>query len=559
MSDCGVKIWDMGRGASSGASVLNPTQEDQIPVSRANPVTGAFEYAPKTNPLKDIDPVTDAGKGLVVASGGGGNDVVLESADLVFGDDAVDSLLDQTGVITNPDITVINTTTIRITNYRVHFYIQATDERVVLNIGQEDIPITAAGNPGSGIDYTYVILEETGNYVQSNTPPTKQQLTSELFVCEVSHPDGGDIDAVRSLFTHYGNIIAQQRDVYDALGVRAKGFELSFNYSDGKLSQIGNSATLNGYNIAATGTDRNAITFPAADVNAEYYSYNPADRVTTINDWRRTYNIDDVAAGTSAAIGNNDFGIVVLYASVSGKYLALAPQKEYTNFDNANAERVVYASTVVLPEQFRAFYQPIATIIVDPTVSSTTTDTFDVELLGDVAFNGGGFASQRALPDPASGNPNDVVTVDPTTSTYVLASNGIPDLNSAPPNSFLAVENNAYVFKEITSADVTGFLFGAANTWKFAKFEINNGVIENGSGDFSIIQPLFSNVTANGIGFTTSFGNSIIMPCSISVSVAGGENNYGTSVKGSINFTNNINLTNGNYTAFFLYVVGASI
>lgn len=485
--------------------VLAPTEIDQIPVSQINPVTGTFEYGVRTNALKNIS-IADAGKGVVVAQDG----LTLDAVDVVQTNDAIERFFNQTGVLGDTNITILNSNTIRISAFSVNFFDQAANMRNVVSIPQTDLIITKAGSGVPADDTTYILLDSAGNFLQVNAPPNLSQQLQQLYVCEVSHPEGGAIEAVRPLYTIFSDIVARLRELSEVIGLTDRGFFFTFNRGTGRVQQTGAGAVVIGYNIAATGNDRNKVNFPVQDITVEYFSFNPADRVATLTDFRRTYNVDDPDAGTSAPIIGNARGIIVIYASVSGKYVVMAPQVAFTNVDEANARRVAYVGSIKLPDQFADLYVPVATVVVEGTVTSGSTTDFILETIGEIGFNGGSFAGQRTLPDPSTGNAGDIVVVNAAQDAYELKADISPDLSSAPAGAFLTVNGGALTTTQITSSAVTAGLFTGFVSMKVTKFDVVSGAVQNGSGDFVDISSNIESISGDTISVREEAGINFI-------------------------------------------------
>lgn len=476
-------------GATVTVPIIPPTQADQIPISVSDSVTGTFKWEPKDNPFKNISP-TLAGKALVVSSSSTVGNIILEGSDIVQADEATNSLLDVNGVLSEPVFTKTGNT-VHVTEFKINFVSGST--RTIRTIPAQDIVIAAAGTNTATSDQTYLYIDDTFTIKQTLTPPTVAQLRSNIYIAEVIHTDGGSVSVVKPMFTRFGAIQEQLRALYDAIGIKNEEFTFTFDRATGHVAQTNANAKLIGYNINGTGADKNVVPFPTANpITVEYYSFNPADRVPALTDFKKVYNIDNVAAGTSTQIPNGSFGILVLFASIDGKYLVLAPQQEYTSLNAARDGYLLYVSSVILPEQFSKYYVTIAAIVVAHAVTTNASTEFEIyPISSELGFNGGATKSASTLPAPSSGTAGDIVVVDPQTSSYTLKHDTLPDFSTKPSGEFVVTSGTGLTTQAITVDQINAGLlaqtFGALG-YKLAIANINNlGVVTSSSGDFSIL------------------------------------------------------------------------
>lgn len=413
--------------ARGKATIISPTQADQIPVSRVDQNTGLLQYEPVDYPLSDpafSDPV-NIGKALTIVAGSTSGSAQIGLSDVVEKDEAVSALIDQNGLITYPTITVVNNNTIHVTAFKAHFSTAGTN--TIVDIPEQDIVITKANSGVDTDDVTYLLLQPDGTFQQTYTRPTSQQQQDLQYIAEIVHTDGGPVSLARPLFTIYSNLQKQNRDLFSVLGLNAKNFAFSFDRNTGHLSQTSATAEIIGYIISSDQTNPDVVSFPVENtLDVRYYSFNPADRLASLTDFRKSYNVDDVLAGTSTAIANGSFGILSVYADIGGKYTVIAPQKTYTSLADAQNDRLLYLSSILLPTFFDRNNVLIASIIVSNTVTSATSTTFEIALIKDLVFTGGAvFCPASTLPDPSSASPDDVVVVDPTSSSFIIRPNTI--------------------------------------------------------------------------------------------------------------------------------------
>lgn len=413
--------------ARGKATIISPTQADQIPVSRVDQTTGLLQYEPVDYPLSDpafTDPA-NIGKALTIVAGSTGGSAKIGLSDVVEKDDAVSALIDQNGLITYPTITVVNNNTIHVTAFKAHFSTSGTN--TIVDIPEKDIVITKANSGVDTDDVTYLLLQPDGTFQQTYTRPTSQQQQDLQYIAEIIHTDGGPVSLAKPLFTIYSNLQKQNRDLFSVLGLNGKNFAFSFDRNTGHLSQTSATAEIIGYIISSDQTNPDVVSFPVANtLDVRYYSFNPADRLATLTDFRKSYNVDNILAGTSTAIANGNFGILSLYADIGGKYTVIAPQKSYTSLADAQNDRLLYLSSILLPTFFGRNNVLVASIIVSNTVTSATSTTFDIALIKDLVFTGGAVSCPASsLPDPSSASPDDVVVVDPTSNSFVIRPNTI--------------------------------------------------------------------------------------------------------------------------------------
>lgn len=468
-------------GQNTGTQIQPPTAADQIPVS-VQTISGSFIYEPRKNPILGLT-ASDSGKALIVDATDPQN-IVFKTAPVVVEDEALQSLLDNTGIIDYPELTFSSPNILKVPAFKAVFYSGTPGVRQIVDIPATDVTITRSGTGTPGDDFTYVSVASDGSFTQADTAPTQAQRRTELFLCEVFHPDGGPIQSVRPFYAFYGNNQRVSQELGIILGLQDRGFTFSRTAATGVVSQNGPDAVVLGYNIAATGDDRNRKVFPTGNITVEYYSFNPADRVANLTNFNKTYNLDNPAAGTSAALPN--FGIITFFAGVDGSYVVVAPQKNFANVDDAITGRASYVGDLVLPKGFLSFYVAVATAIVSPTVTATT-GTFDMGAIGDVAIVGGAaVGSGASLPDPASGSADDIVAVNAQADAYVLKDDGVPDLTGFADGSFLQVQGGQIVATPNVNAAYAGALIPRTIV-KFFILEFNNGTFTGASGDTAAI------------------------------------------------------------------------
>lgn len=473
---CPAKTTGGGGGTpATGPTILDPTAAGQIPVSEAKP-GGGFQYAPKADPLAGITS-SDAGKALFV----NGNGDAFVAVDAVKDDNALRSLLDQTGVLGYPSLTFTAPNILKVPALKLVFegIAAATPgTNPIVSVPATDVTITRSGTGNAVDDFTYVSVTPQGTFIQSDKMPTGQDRTTNVLLAEVFHPNGGPIKSVRPLYAFYGNNQAVSQAIGLIVGLVDRGFAFEYTQATGAVSQRGHDARLIGYNIEASGSDRNTKNFPVGDITTEYFSFNPADRVPALTNFNKVYNLDNPTAGTSSPL--TGFGIVLLFAGVDGSYFALAPQKDYATEEEALIQRTNYAGSVVVPKGLLDFYVAVATMVVSPTVT-TTTGTFDVAAIGDAALVGGSSVPSTAtLPDPTTGNPGDVVVVNAAGNNYELKASAVPDLTSAADGSFLGVQGSQVVSVTPSTANIDFFL--KRQDMQFVILELDSSWTITGTG-----------------------------------------------------------------------------
>lgn len=481
MSGCikentGVSCGGTG-GGSTPSNIVPPTAAGQIPVSEQDITSGEYKYVPKTNPLASITQ-SDAGRALFVNSAGDG----FTTEEAVIDNDALESLLDQTGVIGYPELTFTSPNILKVPNLRVVFKGTVPGVDPIVDIPATDVTITGAGSGQATSDFTYVSVTPAGQFLQNTAPPTGQDRIDNVFVCEVYHPNGGPIKSVRPFWSFYGNNQEVSQEIGRILGLVDRGFAFTRVAAQGSLLQVGPDARVLGYNIEATGDDRNIKKFPTGQVTAEYFSFDPAERVPALTNFNKAYKLDSPLGGTAQTLTN--FGILVLFAGVDGSYFIMAPQQNFANLDDAVAQRTTYAASITLPEGLLSFYVAVATIVVSPNVTATT-GTFIPAAIGDAALVGGSsVVSGPTLPDPTTGQPGDVVVVNAATDAYELQSDSVPDLTGVADGSFLVVQGSQIVPQQLNAANIDFFF--KRQDMRFLIIEFNkNFTVAGTSGDVS--------------------------------------------------------------------------
>lgn len=465
-----------------------PSAADQIPVSTVDSVTGAYKYIPVLNPLNAIfsDP-TNTGKALVVNPQGNG----LVAKDIPTSTALTDALVHVTGVIGDPSISIVSGNVIRISPYKAAFYSAGAGETFI-DMPQADITITKANTNNPADDITYLLLDPTGTYVQTSVRPSESLRRSSIYLAEISHINGGPITNVRLYYNPISEILLRQQQLADRIGLQAKGFKFTWAAATGQLSQTGTLAQLLGFYINPTGAEKNIVSFPAAAITAEYFSYDAALKVASFTDFRKTYKIDNPLTGTSTTFSGQHRGILVVMASINGKYLVIAPQKEYTTFDEANQSRLIYLAELVLPDGFTELYTPVATIVVEATVNQNSQENqFSVAPIAEFGYNGGSHTQQQALPAPTAGTAGDILVVNPSATGYELAHDPVPSFATAPAGQFVVTSGTGLTTQAITvnqiNAGLVATMLGVTG-YKLAIFDIDaNGVVSNTSGDFTLL------------------------------------------------------------------------
>lgn len=486
-------------GKTPQANAVPPTKAGQIPVSRINPVTGQPEYFPQDDPLGGINPTTEAGKAIVVEADATTGALKFATADIVPKDDAIKALIDQTGIITIPSITQQSPNTLRISSFKAIFYDKATDTSTVIDVPQQDVVISGANSGNTANNVTYLELLPNGQYAQTNIRPTNLEVIEKQFMLEILHENGGPITSWRPLFTLYSNLQKQNRAVFETIGLNDKDFVFTFTRATGALKQEGTRARVIGYFITTSNPsgDYNVFSYPVANaITVDYFSFDPNERTNNINNFLRSYKWDNPATATSTAIANNHFGILALFASISGKYTIIASQKEYTSLSDAQSDRQLYLSKIVLPEDFGRNNVLVASIIVSGTVTANASTEFIIELSGELMFNGGGSVAPSGLPDPATAQAGDEVVVNPATNGYELKTTGIPDMRTLPAGQFVTTTGSGVGSTAIQANTINaGLLMGGMDN-KIVSFTMNrsNRTITNINGDdngisFSVTPP----------------------------------------------------------------------
>ncbi|AQW89079.1 hypothetical protein pCXcHC2016_05 [Xenohaliotis phage pCXc-HC2016] len=498
--------------------------------SNANPVW-------KSNPLGDTTQLKPDEALVVDTVDTSTETVTYKSEPFVPADDGTLSLVNQTGIIGSIATTTGNLT-VTISAYKAVFYNPTTNTRVLIDKSQETITIAAAGQ--NNHDITWIELLIDGSYSQTTTPPSGADILSRNFITEVDHPAGGTVVGTKPIYKPYSMIQTNMRALGNALGVSSGNFNFSYNAATGVLNQNSNTAKIFGYGVGEFGYKE----FLNGSVTGRYHSFDPAEKgnFTTL---LKTYKIDDPIAGTSSDIGVGNFGILLLFASVSGEYLLLAPQQEFNDANNALANILLYPSQVTRPKELDEFFKMVASIIVPKTVGTNNNDVV-VYTAPEIGFGGASatVSGGSPVPDPSTGNAGDRLVINAAGDALEYKPEPSIDTTGATPASVLQ-RNADGTFKVADIATSNNLAFQGDNIRVgVATVNVVTGAVSNYGLDF---------VTDK---ITMTYTRTASVNLSSAAFIVSGIAQSNVALSAAYKTTNPVSYVDGNYTSITSIITG---
>lgn len=500
----GIKILYQGgcEGAPTGgvpqtpSEIEPPTAAGQIPVSGLN-AAGELKYLPKPDPLARFSS-NHVGKAIQINSVGPDGTLFLQATELVEKTGGLKALTTQIGTIDAfGSFTIDNANTITASGGNAIFVENGESE--IVNFPASTITIPGANTNTAGRDISYVIANKDKTFTVTETAPTPAQLSSNLYIAEVLHPNGGPIKSARPIATLQSFTLNRIRNIAEALGLVARNVALEYFVPPSRMiRQTSASSELIGYNISNGG---NILPIRAEVLTFEYYSYVTTDRIASFSDFGLIYKIDNPAAKTSAAMTAGHFAIIVLGIYRTGEWIAFAPQKEFTTQAEAEAGRTQYLSDFLLPPGYNSFVCKIASAIVPSTNAGIVIGTLKV--ISNISLIGGSLSSSATvtLQSPASAPNGQIVTVNASTHKYVLSNSVLPNLATAQDGQILVVRSGT--LKLETPPTAPGFPTGYNATIKKYFCKIVNAGLSSEGGDTGYLS--YSGQYFNGRGANLNF------------------------------------------------------
>lgn len=511
--------------STADTTIVPPPKAGLIPRSEFNSATGKFQYGYEEDPLKNINPAADADKALAIdATQSTDGNPILKALSVVTMTPSVSQILGQSGIITYPTITVLSDgITVRISAYRVSFYDSVKRTNAEKDVPQQDIRITNAKTNTPGADITTLILTPALTYNQVSGNPAPSDTDGKIPICKVYHQNGGALKSeVYMLAPSFGTIEKNFREGLRLLGIQQVGFVFTYDKTQGLLSQTSPTAALSGYGIAAaSSSNRNIVPFPTGSITAEYVSWNPADRVAAVTNFNRTYKVDNPSNGTSASIQGGNYGIVTIWASVSGKYIMVAPQEVYTTKSDAFNRIDEYSSKVALPKEYRDVFAMVAAAIVTGTVDTSANTSFDVYTTSPtLKLTGGGSIEAGTLP-ATDGVPAGYIVAVGANGTFVLKNETvIGDLSGAQLGDVLQSDGAKFIPVSLSTATqaFASCLYTTPSIMKIMRFRFTNSeaaTVPTTTDDYAGFGIDLANTRVNTIAFSSDVNANRTIPMSI--------------------------------------------
>lgn len=502
-------IFPHEREVDTNVVIEPPPGPGYILTSPGQSPTGITRYVATPDPLGPLLTPANAGKVIGVNTQGD----ALTVLDALFANEITNALLNNNGYIGSLTITRTSDTEISISPFTGVIANPNTGSRLVITKSAETfVSIPSANSHVVSKNITYVLLNSAGQIVTTETAPTAADLASELYLCEVFHPNGGPIESIGLVASSIDNLLYKFYTSGRRIGLIPNGFDFLYAPATGALSQTGTNAYLWGYNINASGGDPHRIDFSASVITAEYFSYDSAQSAQVLTNWIRSYKVDNPATGTSTALGGQKKGIIVLYVTRGGNYFALAPQRAFANYDEAESQRITYLSQVALPPGLDQEMTAVALIIVDGDVTvNATGNDFSVSLVGNLVLSSGSVVTTGSVPSPSSGAPGSFLKVNAAGTGFELVADAMPDASAVTTWKALAGEAGSLVYKDIALGDI--FISEMSNQIvpKIGKFNIAAGAITNKTSELNELGTMA--IAGNKITITANniFGYLLIM------------------------------------------------
>ncbi len=465
----------------SVAYIEDSADLNKVPLSAVD--AGGFFYWKAANNMTPELSSADIGKAYGITTVDASGAVTFGGVDAFLLDDATASIINQAGIIEPPTLSITGTNTINVGPFKAVFFDQPAGavgnvRRVVDSPVQQTITINAVGS--SNQDVTYLKFLPSGSFAQETDDPTADRIIEDNYIVRILHPNGGKIVGLSPVSTVYSNPQQNLQQYSSRIGI--DGNDILFSISNNSLRQTGANARIFGYNIAdGSGTgNRSLRTIAVEDITADYYSFDSTEQ-TTFSDLRRTYKLDDPAAGTSSALAN--FGIIAVYILASGSYYYLAPQKNYSTAALARSDLLFYLTGTVVPDFLSSsFAALLGAIVVPATVTDANISTVLTTTISNISLASSGGGVQTLTIDPSTGTNDDVVGTNGT--NFILKKENAFNVTGGNEGDVLVKRGTSFAVEPIANQGVPRFNLGT-DRGGFVKLDVSNGAIVSSNGDIA--------------------------------------------------------------------------